>query len=228
MQKLLFNLHNHTNYCDGSSPPEAYIRAAIRKGFHTLGFSSHAPVLFQNKFAIKNEQSLLKYAAEIKALKIKYKNTLNVFLGLEIDYIPGISFGFQYYKILADLDYVIGGVHLVQSPEKNGLWFIDGSKQEIYDDGIKLLFDNDIRKAVISYWKQMREMITTQTLDIVAHLDKIKMHNKNRHFTENEPWYVEQLDQTLRLIAEKNIIVEVIPGGCIKVGRMNCFRETRH
>ncbi|MCF8366496.1 MAG: histidinol-phosphatase [Bacteroidales bacterium] len=220
MQNLLFNLHNHSHYCDGSSPPEEYINAAIKKGFHTLGFSSHAPVPFENKFAIQDESALLQYANEIAQLKEKYKKEIHIFLSLEIDYIPAITQEFSYFKNLINLDYVIGGVHLVRNPHADGLWFIDGPKQETYDEGLHLLFKNDIKKGVIAYWEQMRDMIEAQNPDIVAHLDKIKMHNKNRFFTEKEAWYEDQLDQTLELISRKNTIVEVNTRGVYK-GRSN-------
>jgi len=216
MQNLLFNLHTHCHYCDGSSPPEEYVKEAIRQGFHTLGFSSHAPVPFENKFAIQSESKLIEYANEIRSLKQKYKNELNIFLASEIDFIPGITSEFDYLNQLAELDYAIGGVHLLKHPEKDTLWFIDGPKQEIYDEGLKNIFDGDIHLAIKTYWRQIREMINTQSFDIVAHLDKIKMHNRNRYFTENESWYQHELIETLELIAEKKIIVEVNTRGIYK------------
>lgn len=216
MRQLLFNLHNHSHFCDGSSPPEDYITEAIRQGFHTLGFSSHAPVPFINKFAIKNEASLLEYAVEIRRIKEKYRQQINIFLSLEIDYIPEITTDFEAFKKLAGLEYTIGGIHLVKSALKRGLWFIDGSKSEIYDEGLERLFSGDIRLAVTTYWEQMRNMITTQQPDIVAHIDKIKMHNKNRYFKQDEDWYQEQVDRTLELIAAKNTIVEVNTRGMYK------------
>lgn len=216
MRHLLFNHHNHSHYCDGSSPPEEYIKEAIRKGFHTLGFSSHAPVPFDNKFAIRDDESLLAYAGEIRQLKEKYKHQLRIFLSLEIDFIPGITRDFDDFIEAAGLDYTIGGVHLVKSPLRRGLWFIDGPKSEIYDDGLTRLFDSDIRLAVTTYWQQMREMITTQHPDIIAHADKIKMHNKNRYFHEDEQWYRDQVDQTLEVISRSHSIVEVNTRGLYK------------
>lgn len=216
MRQLLFNLHNHSHFCDGSSAPEEYITEAIRQGFHALGFSSHAPVPFQNGFAIKDENTLMNYAGEIRWLKEKYRHQIRIFLSLEIDYIPGITADFAHFKKIAGLEYTIGGIHLVKSPLKRGLWFIDGSKSEIYDEGLEHLFNGDIRLAVTSYWEQMRDMIGTQQPDIVAHLDKIKMHNKNRFFAEEEDWYQEQVDRTLELIAAQKTIVEVNTRGLYK------------
>lgn len=216
MRHLLFNHHNHSHYCDGSLPPEEYIKEAIRQGFHTLGFSSHAPVPFDNKFAIRDDKSLLAYANEIRHLKEKYKHQLRIFLSLEIDFIPGITRNFKVLKNTAGLDYTIGGVHLVKSPIRRGLWFIDGPKSEIYNDGLQRLFDGDIRLAVTTYWQQMREMINTQHPDIIAHADKIKMHNKNRYFNEDEKWYQDQADQTLEVISHSHSIVEVNTRGLYK------------
>lgn len=222
MEKLLFNLHTHSHYCDGSAPPEAYIREALIQGFHTLGFSSHAPMPFENNFSVKDEHALQEYALEIDDLKKKYKNQINIFRSLEIDYIPGIIADFDHFREMVRLDYTIGGVHLVRNPENEDLWFIDGPRQEIYDRGLTQIFDDDIRQAVTTYWQQMREMVNTQQPDVVAHLDKIKMHNKNRFFTEQENWYEKQLDQTLDAIAKNGCIVEVNTRGRYK-GRSDEF-----
>jgi histidinol-phosphatase (PHP family) len=193
-----------------------YISEAIRQGFHTLGFSSHAPVPFKNGFAIRNEDQLKKYSDEIKSLQRKYHGEINIFLGMEIDFIPGVTYEFDHFKKMAGLNYAIGGVHLLKHPVKPDLWFIDGPRQQIYDDGLKNIFDGDIQLAVKTYWKQIREMIATQDFDIIAHLDKIKMHNKNRHFTEDEPWYQDELIETLQLTAQKGLIIEVNTRGIYK------------
>jgi len=212
----LFNFHTHSNYCDGSSDPEHYVMEAIRQGFDALGFSSHSPLPFDNKFAIVNDEKLLDYAHRTRKLKAQYQGQIEIFTGLEIDFIPGLSKPFRFFSDLAGLDYVIGGVHLIKRPEMKELWFTDGPLQETYDKGMKLLFGDDVKMAVTAYWQQVREMILTQKPDVVAHLDKIKMHNKNRYFTEDEPWYEEQLDKTLELIANTGTIVEVNTRGIYK------------
>ncbi len=216
MQKPLFNLHTHSHYCDGSSPPEAYVEAAITKGFHTLGFSSHAPVPFDNKFAIHDEESLLRYAEEINALKEKYRDQIHIFLALEVDFIPGVTSTFAYFRERIQADYLIGGVHLIKKPEAPELWFIDGPMQATYDEGLKKLYGTHIKEGVTRYWEQVREMLLTEKPDIVAHLDKIKMHNQGRFFNENEAWYIDQVEQTLAVIARQNTIVEINTRGLYK------------
>ena len=81
---------------------------------------------------------------------------------------------------------------------------------------MKNYFHNDIRKAVTAFWEQTFEMIETQKFDIIAHLDKIKMHNQNRFFTEQEPWYLDLVEKAIQLIYNKDIIVEINSRGLYK------------
>ena len=126
---MLFNLHTHTHFSDGSSPPEEYIEEAIRQGFHTLGFSDHSPVPFENNFALKEER-LDEYIKTIKSYP-------NILLGLEIDYIPGITKPIEDYRKMNCFDYFIGSVHLVKNGSSPDLWFIDGPDITIYDEGLE-------------------------------------------------------------------------------------------
>lgn len=214
----LFNLHTHTNFCDGKAKPEEYVTKAIELGYHTLGFSGHAPVPFENKFAIK-EENLEAYFQEIRRIKKKYQGQINILLSLEIDFIPGITRNFSEFREQAKLDYTIGGVHLIRNKERDdkGLWFIDGPYQEKYDEGLNKIFDGHARKGVEAYYSQVHEMAATQKPDIIAHFDKIKMHNKNRYFSEKESWYKDLVWQLLKYISkETNCIVEMNTRGLYK------------
>lgn len=211
----LFNLHTHTHYCDGSSKPEEYIQKAIDLGFHTLGFSSHAPLPSPNKFGIE-ESEVKNYVADVRALQQKYKNKLSLYLSLEIDFIPGIIDDFQELKKACNLDYIIGSVHLVKAENDSNLWFIEGGKHEVYDAGLEKVFGGDIKKGVKAYYHQINKMLSTQDFDILGHFDKVKMHNKDRYFTEDESWYLSLVDESLDHIQSKGVIVEVNTRGIYK------------
>lgn len=207
------NYHTHSLYCDGKCTLEEQVRMAEKQGLRQLGFSSHAPVPFENTFAMKEEQ-LPDYVREIDQLQ---QNTNVVLLkSLECDFIPGVTVDFAERQSACGLDYLIGGVHQVRQPHGDGLWFIDGSKQEIYDNGLRDLFDNDIRTAVTAFWEQTFEMLETQKMDIIAHFDKIKMHNRNRFFTEDESWYKVLADKAIQLIKRYDVIIEVNTRGLYK------------
>ena len=68
---MLFNLHTHTHFSDGSSAPEEYLKESLRQGFSVLGFSDHSPVPFENNFAIKEER-LDEYCEAIRDLTISH------------------------------------------------------------------------------------------------------------------------------------------------------------
>ncbi len=209
-----FNYHTHTLYCDGRAAPEAYIKEAIRKGMTALGFSSHSPLPLDNNFSIK-ENKIDEYKAEISRLQEIYKDKIKIFLALEFDYIPGISDNLSILKNRLDLDYTIGSVHLAKNKETGELWFIDGAEIN-YTQGLSHIFQNDIRLAVQSYFEQVAEMLISQKPTIAGHIDKVKMNNKGKYFSEEEAWYKNLSKKVLEAAVKSGSIIEVNTRGIYK------------
>ena len=113
---MLSNYHTHSRYCDGKGEPREYVEFALANGFSALGFSGHAPLPFNNTFSIHNEDYLA-YCNEVRALKEEYRGRIDIRLGLEIDYVPGVNDDFRPLIEKGGLDYFIGGVHLVTDPD---------------------------------------------------------------------------------------------------------------
>ena len=212
---MLTNHHTHSLYSDGSSQPEEYVTEAIAKGFQLLGFTEHSPLPMENSFSFRKENKH-EYMTLMNKLKQKYASQIAIYSGMEMDYVPGISENFAKVKAEYRLDYIIGSVHLVRPEESNELWFTDGPNYETYDKGLNELFAGDIRKAVTTYYHQLNEMIEYQHFDIIGHFDKIKMHNRDRFFKENEDWYMALVSETLDLLQDRDIIVEVNTRGIYK------------
>ncbi|MBR6929793.1 MAG: histidinol-phosphatase [Bacteroidales bacterium] len=211
-----FNLHTHSIYSDGKSQPREIVEEAVRQGLTTLGFSEHSPLPFDNNFSVK-EADMPRYVAEIAQLKEEFKGKIDLYCGLEADYLTGVSEPFAVTKERYHLDYLIGGVHLVgQSANPDEIWFIDGPKWEVYDEGLQKFFDGDIRRAVRRFYEQSNEMIENEQFDIIAHFDKIKMHNRERYFREDELWYRKLALETLDLIREKGLVMEINTRGIYK------------
>ena len=222
-----FNLHTHSIYSDGKSQPREIVEEAVRQGLATLGFSEHSPLPFDNNFSVKSAD-MPRYVAEIAQLKEEFKGKIDIYCGLEAEYLTGVSEPFAVTKEKYHLDYLIGGVHLVvdKAPEPvegptqrinpDEIWFIDGPKWEVYDEGLRKLFGGDIRRAVRRFFEQSNEMIENEPFDIIAHFDKIKMHNRDRYFHEDEPWYRKLALETLDLIREKGLVMEINTRGIYK------------
>lgn len=209
------NFHMHTRFSDGKGEPGEWAEQAWQKGFSAIGFSEHSPLPFENTFALDPAETAA-YVESVHALKAQWKGKMDIYCGMEMDYIPGISDGFAAKQQEWGLDYVIGSVHLVLNETRDALWFTDGPSHLIYDDGLKILFGNDIRKAVGAYFNQILSMVSREKFAIIGHFDKIRMHNKNRYFTEEEAWYRDWILQCLHLIAEKGIILEINTRGIYK------------
>lgn len=222
----MYNFHTHTHFCDGSSAPEKYVEEALQQGFKALGFSGHAPLPFLNRFSL-TEETISDYCNEIQGLKQKYSQKLEIFLGVEADYIPDSCYPFHLFREKYPLDFIIGSVHLVKRKGYNDLWFIDGRKSEIYDQGLQTLFDGNIQQAVACYFEQVNEMIENESFEILGHFDKIIMHNQNRYFKTTDDWYQKLLLETLDLIHTKDVIVEINTRGLYKKRYWDFYPETQ-
>ena len=88
----LTNYHSHSLYCDGRANMEDFIRFALSEGFTSYGFSSHAPLPFSTAWTMEWD-AMDDYLAEFHRLKAKYAGQIELYIGLEIDYLnkePGI------------------------------------------------------------------------------------------------------------------------------------------
>jgi histidinol-phosphatase (PHP family) len=156
------------------------------------------------------------YLEEARALKEKYKEQIQLYVGLEVDFIPGIISPDTDYIEAANLDHMVGSIHYVDHYADGKPWEVDGPHQPFLK-GLKEIFDNDIEKAVRRYFELTREMVESCPGIVVGHLDKIKMQNEGGDlFSEESDWYIEEVEKTLELIAEKGLIVEVNTRGIYK------------
>lgn len=88
------NFHTHTKRCHHAVGDErAYVEKAIGAGFEVLGFSDHAPYLFENGFVsdIRMEMRELEgYVRTMERLKKEYEKEIRIFTALEMEYFPGL------------------------------------------------------------------------------------------------------------------------------------------
>ncbi|ADL53583.1 histidinol-phosphatase HisJ [Clostridium cellulovorans] len=204
------NFHTHCRFCDGIGEPEEYVKRAIELGFDAIGFSSHSPVHFSTSWNMKWDE-LKEYVDTINALKEKYKEDIQVYVGIEAEY-----FSRELVKIapkFLGVEYTIGSVHFMKSPVTEEYLSVDGPPQE-YEAIIRDIYKGDAKAFVKGYYRLIREMVITNPPDIIGHLDLIRKNNKdNMYFDENEQWYKDEVLDTLKVIAESNCILEINTGG---------------
>ncbi|MDD2714956.1 MAG: histidinol-phosphatase [Candidatus Wallbacteria bacterium] len=196
------NYHTHCNFCDGSGSMTDVVESALRLGLASLGFSSHAPLPFSTSWAMKIEK-LSEYLQTIQSLKAQYQGKLQIHLGFEVDYIPGITGPGRMKEHKPD--YLIGSLHYVDS---KSLLTIDYTVEEFE----KLIdhFPGGVREMVERYYELTGEMAEKEAPDIIGHMDLVRMNNTgNRFFSERDTWYRNAVDSALHKIATAGSIVEV-------------------
>ena len=205
------NFHSHCTFCDGRNHPEDFIKFAIAKQFRAYGFSSHSPLPFET-FWNMSSCDLPEYINEIYRLKEKYSEIIEIYIGMEIDYlVETYDASIPYFSSLP-LDYRIGSVHFIpwQKPltEANTVC-IDGSFAD-FKKSVERHYQGNVWLITEAFFRQSMLMVETGGFDIVGHLDKIYM-NGSRYpdFDINHDRYQQLFEDYIVLIAEKGLIVEI-------------------
>ena len=108
------NLHTHTVRCGHAcGTDEEYVLAALENGFTKLGFSDHTPFPYEPELAARSPKMSLEtfeeYISSIHALKEKYREKIDILVGLECEAVP------RFFPFLTQvrqrLDYLILGNH---------------------------------------------------------------------------------------------------------------------
>ncbi|MDR0452113.1 MAG: histidinol-phosphatase [Treponema sp.] len=209
------SLHTHTDFCDGKDDVETMCRAAFEKGFASVGFSAHAPVDHAIGRTIWHlpQERLGEYLDAVRSAKQRWAGKIDVYLGLEVDYIRGrMGPADRAYRELG-LDYIIGAVHYVFPPDGGEPSIVDLAAEE-FETGLIGRFGGDGEALAAAYWEAEAEMIRLGGFDILGHLDLVKKNNSgDRWFSTAAPPYLEKSAALIPLIAAAGCVVEVNTGG---------------
>lgn len=203
----LTNYHSHCLYCDGRADMESFIRFAISEKFTSYGVSSHAPLPFPTAWTMEWDD-MNDYLAEFRRVKEKYADKIEFYVGLEIDYLNEESHPASSAFQNLPLDYRIGSVHMLYSPE--------GEVVDIDTPAAKFRqlvdkhFEGDLDFVVRLYYKNLLRMVELGGFDIVGHADKMHYNAVSyRPGLLDEPWYDKIVRDYFVEIARRGYIVEV-------------------
>jgi len=188
------NFHTHTMRCKHAQGEDReYVEAAIKAGFEVLGFSDHAPYLFEDGFVSRmrmDMEQLGEYAESIHSLKKEYAGDIEIYCGLEMEYFPK-----RFEKTIAEImkqpmDYLLLAQHYFDDEVGNinvGTPWPDEEHLELYVNRILEAAD----KKLFLY---------------VAHPDII-------HFTGSDEVYERQMTRLALGLKNRNIPVEINASG---------------
>lgn len=202
----LYNLHTHTQFCDGRSSIEEFCDAAERLGFTHLGFSPHSPLPIDSPCNMDVED-VPAYIETVRRMR-ELHPSLHIYTSMEVDYLSDDWGPATTCLDTLPLDYRIGSVHFI--PDLDGKFVdIDGS-EERFRTTLETRFDGDLRTLVNTFFNQSAQMIRTGGFDMIGHFDKIAQNASSVDpEIENSPWYRKRLSDLTEMIIESGVAVEL-------------------
>lgn len=203
----LTNYHSHCSFCDGRAPFEEFVKEAISQGFYSYGVSSHAPLPFPTQWTMEWEQ-MEAYLDEFKNLRSKYADEIELYVGLEIDYLNEESNPSVARFTELPLDYRIGSVHLLYDAAGEVV-DIDCSPA-VFKERVDRHFNGDVLRVVRMYFDRLFRMVELGGFDILGHADKMHYNASCYHpGLLDEPWYEALMKDYFSLVASRGYLVEI-------------------
>ncbi len=199
------SMHNHCTMCDGKNTAFEMATAAYNAGFTDFGFSCHGAPFYMDSYCVSNN-NFAEYEKTINELKLAFKGKMNIYLGIEQDYLSPVAFR-------QNLDYLIGAVHDVYCEKTNKFYWVDGDAQ-MFEDCINNMFNGNAMLLVKHFYKLSARNAKKHKPDIIAHFDLIIKNNKgNIYFNENSEEYKKLALTCLNECIKTNAVFEINTGG---------------
>ena len=184
------NYHTHTTRCQHAGGEDReYIEKAIEAGYEILGFSDHAPFVFEDGYVspVRMKMSELdEYVSTLERLRKEYEKDIKIFIGLEAEYWPKVFDAslkcYQEYPI----DYMILGQHYIND-EASGQNVQNASSSET---------------ELKNYVKRVTDAINTGYFMYVAHPDIF-------HFEGDGEVYDKHMNQLVEECKKHNLPIEI-------------------
>lgn len=155
---ILYDTHMHTPLCKHArGDPEEYAAVAEQRGLKGLVFTCHNPD--PNGWAPKVRMEVSEfddYVALVERARQEWKGRVDVLLGLESDYVPGMESWLEKLHSMAPLNYVLGSVHCHFAQYR------------------ELYFNGDVRAFQRTYFDHLALAAETGLFDCLSHPDLVK------------------------------------------------------
>jgi histidinol-phosphatase (PHP family) len=153
---------------------------------------------------------------DVKRLKEKYRNEIDVFLGLEVDHFTE--------EIPDELDYVIGATHHIQ---KDGEYITVDATPERLESAVDKYFGGDFYSLIEAFYETAASVIKKTNADIIAHFDLIKKHNSGgKLFDESHPRYLDAALSAMEQILKDKRLFEINTGAMYRKGLSEQYPST--
>jgi histidinol-phosphatase (PHP family) len=194
---ILYESHCHTSLCKHAfGEPEEYAEMAEARGLKGIIFTCHSPLpdRFAHEVRMEPEQ-FGEYVEMVARAREAFAGRVDVRLGLESDFYPGVEPWLEKLHARVPLHHVLGSVHYQMRDYRSLYWKGDlAAYQEIYYEHLALSAESGL-------------------FDTLAHPDLIKNEAPAQwNFTTVRPWVERALDR----IATTGVAMELNTSGLMK------------
>lgn len=190
--------HMHTYFSgDSEAKPEDMVLAAIDKGLEAICFTDHEDIDYfcdDIEFVFDPET----YFKELGALKEKYKEKLDIRIGVEFGLQPHLAKKAKAFTVANPYDFVIGSMHVV------------GGKDPYYPEFFEGISDEEAYRMALR--ETIADIRAVADFDVLGHLDYVVRYGKYREQEYSYGRFADEIDEILRYLIEHGKGLEVNHG----------------
>ena len=194
---VLYESHCHTRLCKHAfGEPDEYAAVALARGFKGITFTCHCPLPNGYSASVRMApEQFDDYVAMIAATRAAFAGRLDVRLGLESDFYPGVEPWLEKLHARVPLSHVLGSIHYQVS------------------DYRKLYFTGDVKLYQQLYYEHLALSAESGLFDTLAHPDLIKNESPAEwDFARMRP----DIERALDRIAATGVAMELNTSGVQK------------
>ena len=197
MKPLYYDNHMHTPLCKhAEGQPEEYAEMGLQRGLKGIVFTCHSPMPdgFWPEVRMDLEE-FPEYVAMVQRATEAYAGKLDVRLGMETDYFPGMEWWAEKLNEQADFNHVLGSVHFFSPEYKAKFW------------------KGDVLEFHKTYFRHVADSAETGLFDTLAHPDLVKNFYPEQYDFER---LQDTLEGCLDRIAATGVAMELNTSGVHK------------
>lgn len=194
----MYDSHMHTPLCKHArGNPEEYAKEAEKKGLKGITFTCHSPMPFGwNPKVRMSINQFDEYVDMVYRARDEYAGRVDVRLGMESDYMPGMESWLEDLHNKADFSYILGSVH--PQTDEYKLIYLTGHDRLEYEK---------------SYFENLANAAETGLYDCLSHPDIVKIVHSTQYKVSD---HMDTIKQSLDRIAKTGIAMELNTSGVNK------------
>ena len=194
----MYDSHMHTTLCKHArGVPADYAQEAEKKGLRGITFTCHSPMpAGWNPAARMSIEQLPRYIEMIAQTRADFAGRVDVRLGMESDYFPGMETWLEDLHQQAEFSYILGSVH-PQTQEYQAI-YLEGSSRLAYEK---------------SYFENLANAAESGLFDCLSHPDIVKIVHPKQYDVSD---HLDTIRLALDRIARTGIAMELNTSGLNK------------